>query len=361
MRARLTLVAGVVLTSACLDPVASARRQGPACVATHQAPCDNLDLRSELRSPTATAQPTWTRIMLPLDNAYGINDDGVVVGVVKNAAAYWAPGVRKVLHAPPAQPKSYVATDVNELKAVVGLAWMGSNIYRALYWKDLNTAAVDLGDLGGGRAEALAINDSGVVVGNSTLAASPLDYHAFKWTAASGMKDINPPGYTASVALDVSNDGTIVGMAEYTGPGYKRAAVKWDPKGNITILAAGPSTDVWGRGVDRAGTVAGMLFGRATLWAQNGTATYIGGSLQARAASRLSDVQRAVGYFYPSIGGVKPWTTRTGVETALPVATTESGDATDVNTCGWVVGWSNYAAYNYRTAGTLWKPSTCDQ
>jgi hypothetical protein len=74
-------------------------------------------------------------------------------------------------------------------------------------------------------------------------------------------------------------------------------------------------------------------------------------------ARSLTDLYRVVGYWINASNQTKPWTSRKGVETELPLLPAESGTAADANSCGWVVGISMFGnAY----AGTLWKPSICD-
>jgi probable HAF family extracellular repeat protein len=60
-----------------------------------------------------------------------------------------------------------------------------------------------------------AINSYGVVAG-STLATAPPDLHAFKWSSASGLKDIHPSNDSSeSVARGINDYGLIVGR-KYT-------------------------------------------------------------------------------------------------------------------------------------------------
>ena len=59
------------------------------------------------------------------------------------------------------------------------------------------SAATDLGTLGGADSSAVAVNDSGEVVGWSDTPAG--DQHAFSWTASGGMVDLGTlPGYAGS-------------------------------------------------------------------------------------------------------------------------------------------------------------------
>jgi hypothetical protein len=95
----------------------------------------------------------------------------------------------------------------------------------------------------------------------------------------------------------------------------------------------------------------------ATIYFFGGGVQFVGGPLGVKNARSLTDLYRVVGYWINASNQTKPWTSRKGVETELPLLPAESGTAADANSCGWVVGISMFGnAY----AGTLWKPSICD-
>lgn len=71
---------------------------------------------------------------------------------------------------------------------------------------------VGLGTLGGSYSYAMAVNDSGQVVGQSETAnGGPA--HAFSWTQADGMVDLTPGGGYSSASA-VSNGGQVVGTVD---------------------------------------------------------------------------------------------------------------------------------------------------
>lgn len=67
----------------------------------------------------------------------------------------------------------------------------------------------DLGDLGGSKSEAYAVNDDGTVVGRSTLSGSS-DWRAFLWTESQGMAELDP-SQGRGCAHDVNNLDQVVG------------------------------------------------------------------------------------------------------------------------------------------------------
>jgi probable HAF family extracellular repeat protein len=90
---------------------------------------------------------------------------------------------------------------------------------------------------------AYAINDRGVVVGESTTAA-PGYSHAFLWTKAAGMKDLgvlgtDPFGNNNSAATDINNRGVVVGRTTVDATTELWHAFAWTRRTGMVDITAG--------------------------------------------------------------------------------------------------------------------------
>ena len=112
-------------------------------------------------------------------------------------------------------PSTRVAPKVLSALLVLGVALTLVPVAQAT---PATATELGLGTLGGPFGEAYDINDSGQVVGYSTLADDPGGdrLRAFSWTEAGGMVDLGTLGRTASVATEVNNNGQVIGYT--TGP-----------------------------------------------------------------------------------------------------------------------------------------------
>ena len=184
------------------------------------------------------------------------------------------------------------ATAINNNDQVVAWARDTSNNFKACIWHSGNIT--DLGTLGDVASWAYDIKDSGLVVGHSTksggraygylwydgymvdmgtvgdgvgsnifsvnnkseavgLYATPTyDYYASIWTAAQGMLDLNDlidpvPGLVLERALDINDDGVIVGLAYLDG--IKKAFILI-PRSNPPQANAGPDLDILSSNVE---------------------------------------------------------------------------------------------------------------
>jgi probable HAF family extracellular repeat protein len=146
-------------------------------------------------------------------SANAINDSGQVVGWSRNAAYethafLWQDGV-------PMQDLGSlggmtIAAAINSAGQVVGY---DTTMGRAFFWQSGSTM-LDIGTLGGRYCTVNAINDSGIVVGNSSISTSPEPRHAFAWQFGSVMHDLGTLGGANSFAHAINTSGQILGGAE---------------------------------------------------------------------------------------------------------------------------------------------------
>jgi probable HAF family extracellular repeat protein len=113
---------------------------------------------------------------------------------------------------------------------------------------------------GGYIGEALAISDTGEVVGDSNSGATFWP-HAFSWTKANGMIDLGTlPGDSWSEALSVNKNGQIVGYSAYPNP---LRAVLWTTAGPQDLNKLIPANSGWNilslaSGINNAGQIVGQ-------------------------------------------------------------------------------------------------------
>jgi probable HAF family extracellular repeat protein len=194
-------------------------------------------------------------------DAYGLNDFGVVVGDSSSSSGFdhaflWNTFSRMLdLGTLPGGSISR-ATAVNDVEAVVGYSTINKNTqthtYHAFLWIPFG-GFVDLGTLpGDDNSYAYAVNQfehmagesllstagNDVVVGFADYAGSEGAIHAFIWTGARGMEDLNNlipanSGWTLLEATGINVRGQIVGTGMIQGdehaflltPEYGNAAI----------------------------------------------------------------------------------------------------------------------------------------
>ncbi len=140
--------------------------------------------------------------------AFGINDNGQVVGASGRCAAFDPIGN-------------------TDLLAVHALLWQ-------------NGTVTDLGNLGGEIGNSAAgINSKGQVVGSSDLRGDQT-FHAFLWTQATGIQDLGAfPGDVNSVALGINERGEVVGIS--LDANFTPRAVLWENGVPIDLNALIPA------------------------------------------------------------------------------------------------------------------------
>jgi len=94
-----------------------------------------------------------------------------------------------------------------------------------------------LPSLGGSFTFVRGLNNLGVVVGQSQDAS--LDYRAFSWTVARGMRAL--PGPTLADANAINNRNQVVGGVRGGPQSFYTRANRWDPNGALTNLGPLPA------------------------------------------------------------------------------------------------------------------------
>ena len=91
-----------------------------------------------------------------------------------------------------------------------------------------------IGTLGGMYSQAYEVSSNGsVLVGYSSNPSG--SYRAFRWTAATGMRDLGDFGYTYAAAYGVSGDGSIV-VGEAWNASFEQRAFRWTAGGGLQDL-----------------------------------------------------------------------------------------------------------------------------
>lgn len=301
--------------------------------------------------------------------AFGLNDQGQVVGESRHDrqghVGQWRPVVWNADGAPhELWAEEHVGaslTDINNVGEVVGRYGSGSGTLpgelgvpygRAFYWSEA-TGRINIGFELGGDGQAMAVNDSGQVVGTSEI----LQYlefegetrpywvpHPYIWESDQGMRDLGNVGGYGGFATAVNSHGQVVGHGD-TPEGYERAFA-WDETNGIRILESTPGFSTFAFAINDQGQVLGGDLGRGSvLWDLNaGTSTVIPGG---RALNNAGQV----------VGGATIWDKANGVRLLADLIPPELGweieNAFAINDAGQVVG---YGLRNERAYGFLMTP-----
>ena len=217
--------------------------------------------------------------------ANDLNDSGQVVGQSRNAEGsdrtfIWSMGrpMTDIGILPGAQ---YPHQPVINNRSVVAGYMSGNLAVRAYRWSR-SSGVTDLGHLAPSPpyvANALALNDAGVIVGDARVGNGRS--HAFRWTFGSGMVDIHTLGVTDSTAVGIDASGNIAGnyYDQPVGDAIWRAFI-WTPGSGMRALAYG-TDDVNATGITASGRIIGTLsrnrdYFRAFTWTRAGGIVELG-------------------------------------------------------------------------------------
>lgn len=186
----------------------------------------------------------------------------------------------------------------------------------------INDLMVDLGTLGGNNSWGRDINNSGVIVGESTTA--DRNTHAFRWEAGV-MVDLGTLGGSNSSAAAIADNGDIVGWSETTSG--ERHAVLWrngqifDLNSTRLVTEQIRSTFAEARDVNDDGEIVG--------WSKNSSDTEVGYLLKPATATQIAAHNAALAADAaadesPTTGGGSTADGRAGGSTSLTPITAQS-------------------------------------
>lgn len=287
-------------------------------------------------------QPARTLEPLPdgaMSNAVGINAGGTVVGLSGTAsrevrAVRWRVSTdNDAVSAPtelrPLPGNGYSAAyAVNDNGVVAGESGENAdNVIVAVLWPAGATAASRLPALGAGNSAAYCINTAGRIVGEAVGAGGQTLPAYWSSPSATPVALALLPGGATGSAYFISDQGVIVGESE-TGNGSLHA-VRWkvDPATGI----AGAPTDL--------GTLSGHV--RSVAMGVNRDGVIVGES------ESPSGEVHTVTWKDGSLAGVP-----TGIDISDHGAAGVGSSGTAINDDGWIVGWANDNAAAPRNA--LW-------
>lgn len=193
----------------------------------------------------------------------GLNNRGEVTGVSQNAAGMvrsfvWSKQRGMIdLGVLPGAVSTWEPA-INNLGEITGQSQGDPEPYpRAFRWT-LSSGMEDLGGLAGGDdtiSYGRAINDNGLIAGTSLTPA--YDYHAFAWTRATGMVDIDTLGNGYSDAVGVSAKG-LVGGNFFVDGGNTHGFI-WSRAHGMRDIGTAGGEGSWIVGMTASGRMTGVI------------------------------------------------------------------------------------------------------
>jgi probable HAF family extracellular repeat protein len=255
------------------------------------------------------------------------------------------------------------ASAVNDSGQVVGSSYITKQnaIYHAFIWTAA-TGLQDLGTLGGNNSYALAINNAGQVVGCADVSPSIfIPGHAFLWTQATGMQDLGTLG-GGSCALGINDAGQVVGLSTVSTNVDNHAFI-WSAPTGMQDLGVPVSSNTFAASINNSGTVVGTYYSstggnHAFLWTQSGGVQDLGNlGIQEASAGGINDFGEAVGSSEVLPGSADlyagfRWTTSGGLKRLPSPYPKSDATASAVSATGEIVGFALNSKIQQRA--TVW-------
>ena len=165
-----------------------------------------------------------------------------------DVSRFVAPALFTAFAALPAAAQSYDITNVSlagatqwditaiNAKGQVAGTTVIAGEFRAFFVTQAD-GTIDIGTLGGSRANAYGMSGAGHVVGSSEIGAEQYVLHAFSWTKDGGMVDLGTLGGLVSYAFAVNDSGTVAGYSLIAGNGAWHA-FSWTRSGGMVDLGS---------------------------------------------------------------------------------------------------------------------------
>jgi probable HAF family extracellular repeat protein len=289
-----------------------------------------LPLALPLIAPAACTDPTSTDVAPPLRSS--VQPTWVRVFTLRDLGGL------------PVSSTDNEAMAINNSGQVVGTSRSASSVWHGFSWTPA-AGMVDIGSLGGqgGSIFPYDVNDAGQVVGDGLAigASGFAEEHAFLWTAATGVQDLHPASSIGDRALGINNQGQIAGAVSFD-------AFIWTTAGgttNIGRLAGSLSSEA--QAINASGQVVGGAIGpvglRGFFWSA-ATGMQDVGSLGGQAqANDINDQGQVVGWSQNGAGQDRAvlWTAAAGMTDLGTLPGKNSGSASAINNGGHVVGTSS--------------------
>lgn len=203
--------------------------------------------------------------------AYGINDAGQIVGVSYSYGALTPHAVLWINGTPTPLP-DFTPRDINASGMIVGCSsvYNAANLWVGRACSYLSGTLTELASLGGANSQAFAVNDGGVIVGQSFLV-NDTTLRACAWINGTphDLGTLAGGAAAQSSAADVNTAGQVVGWSDSVAGTPHAFLYQLDSAGNVvqrTDLGALGTTFSYAYGINSAGIVVGSSDSRAVAW-----------------------------------------------------------------------------------------------